>query len=88
MAAVVIALAHPMLTTADNTGQDWYCSEPEDHAQYEKHLKLHLDHEAKIISQLLEKIYSDSSLSTEQKQEKTLSVLNKYLSKMKAGIGD
>ncbi|MGB3211373.1 MAG: hypothetical protein WBB19_11770 [Desulforhopalus sp.] len=88
VAAFVTALVFPVLSSGDDIGQDWYCSEPEAHAQYEKHLKTHLDHEADAITNRLEKIFSDSSLTAEQKHSKTLSVLNKYLSRIKAGVGD
>lgn len=88
IAAFVTALALPVMSSGDDVGKDWYCSEPETHAKYEKHLKKHLDHDANIIVNKLEKIFSDSSLTTEQKHSKTLSVLKKYLSRAKAGLGD
>lgn len=87
-AALTTMLAFPLVASGDDTGRDWYCSEPEEHARYEKHLKLHLDYEAEAITRMLEKIYSDSSLSTEQKKQKTLTIINEYLSKIKAGVGD
>ena len=89
LSAILIAMfAFPFVSSGDDTGRDWYCEEVEEHARYEKHLKLHLDNEAEAITMMLEKIYSDSSLSDAQKKEKTLDVLNDYLSKMKAGMGD
>lgn len=88
IAAFVAALTLPVMSNGGEIGQDWYCSEPEAHVQYEKHLKTHLDHEAEAITNRLEKIFSDSSLTTEQRQAKTLNILNTYLSRIKAGMGD
>ena len=78
----------PIITLGENVGEDWYCSDHEAHATYEKHLKRHLDHSAEAIADTLDKIYSDQTLSKEEKKAKTLAVLDKHLSKMKAGIGD
>jgi hypothetical protein len=88
IATFVIALALPVISSGDDTGRDWYCSEPEAHALYEKHLKTHLDNDAEVITNKLEKIFSDSSLTPELKHAKTHHILNKYLSKINAGIGD
>lgn len=87
IAATVIALTHPMLSSGQNTGHDWYCSDPETHAQYEKHLKIHLDNQAETIANELEEIFSNPSLSEEQKHSKTLAILNKLLLKSKPGPG-
>ena len=86
--SIVMTCTTPIITHAGETGKDWYCSDHEGHAQYEKHLKQHLDNSAEAITDTLDKIYSDQTLSKEQKKEKTLAVLDKHLSKMKAGIGD
>ena len=88
IAGIVIALVSPMVSSGEDTGKDWYCSEPEAHSQYQKHLKLHIDHGAEVITEKLENIFSDSSLTREQKKTKAVHVLNKYLSKAKAGLGD
>lgn len=51
-------------------GHDWYCPDPATHAKYTKHLNLHLDHSAEAIAEVLDKIYNNPSLNTEQKHEK------------------
>lgn len=86
--ALVMAVATPIITNAEKTGEDWYCDDHEAHAKYEKHLKRHLDHAAESITDTLDKIYSDQTLTKEEKKAKTLAVLDKHLSKMKAGLGD
>lgn len=86
--ALVMVVTTPIISNAENVGEDWYCSDHEAHAKYEKHLKRHLDHAAETITDKLDKIYSDQTLTKEEKKAKTLSVLDKHLSKMKAGIGD
>lgn len=69
--------------------RDWYCSEPDAHtAQYESHLQKHIDHGAKEIATKLETVFSDQSLSKEEKLDKTVGILNRYLGRAKAGIGD
>ena len=83
-----MAVTTPILTNAEKVGEDWYCSDHEAHVNYEKHLKRHLDHAAESITDKLDKIYSDQTLSKEEKKAKTLAVLDKHLSKMKAGMGD
>lgn len=87
IAATIIALAHPILSYGQNTGHDWYCSDPEAHAQYEKHLKLHLENQAETIANNLEEIFSNPSLTKEQKHSRTLAILNKLLAKPKPGLG-
>jgi len=86
--AIVMAVTAPILTNAEKVGEDWYCSDHEAHVQYEKHLKRHLNHAAESITDTLDKIYSDQALSKKEKKAKTLAVLDKHLSKMKAGMGD
>jgi hypothetical protein len=90
IAAIVITLACPVLSIGSDLGHDWYCPDPEAHQQYTKHLKLHLDRGAEAIAEMLDKIYNDPTLSTEEKHAKTLHILNKELSKphVGPGIGD
>jgi len=86
---MTILTAPLILQGAGDTGRDWYCSEPEAHTgDYKEHLKLHIDRGANIIADKLEKIYNNKSLTSEEKQAKTIEILNKYLSQTKAGIGD
>jgi hypothetical protein len=89
---LVLAFAAPLLSngkdTGKDTGKDWYCSDPAAHAQYEKHLKTHLDKSAEVISDALEKIYSNPNLSKEEKKVQVIDVLDKYLAKKKIGMGD
>ena len=85
--AIVIGLAPPVLSIGSDLGHDWYCPDPTAHAQYTKHLKVHLDHGAEAIAEVLEKIYSDPALSAEEKHSKTLAILNKELSKVQIGPG-
>ena len=85
---VVMTCTTPAITNEAESGQDWYCSDSEVHTQYEKHLKRHLDHSVEAITDILDKIYSDPALTKEEKKKKTLAVLEKHLSKMKAGTGD
>ncbi len=90
----VIVFALPLLAsghdTVSNTGHDWYCPDPEAHAQYEKHRKLHVQHQADSVAAKLEKIYDDSTLTAEQKNAKTVAILNKHLFvvQSKLGVGD
>lgn len=84
----VMTFTGPIISNGGDSGKDWYCSDPEAHAQYEKHLKRHLDHSVEAITDTLDKIYSDPALTKEEKKKKTLAVLDKHLSKMKAGMGD
>jgi hypothetical protein len=83
-------LATPLISQgAGNTGLDWYCSEPKAHTgDYKTHIRLHIDRGAKNIAAKLEKIYTNQSLSSEEKQDKTIEILNKYLVHIKAGMGD
>ncbi len=86
--AIILSLVVPMTSMGAGTaGNDWYCSEPHTH-EYKKHTKQHIDKNAKIIAEKLEKIFIDHSLSTEERQVKTIEILNNYISKVKAGIGD
>ncbi|MFT5697320.1 MAG: elongation factor P hydroxylase [Desulforhopalus sp.] len=86
--SIVMTFTTPILTMGDELGEDWYCKDHEVHAQYQKHLKHHLNRAAETITESLEKIYSDPELTKAEKQEKTLEVIDKHLSKMKNGIGD
>lgn len=87
---VLITFAVPVISIgAGDTGRDWYCSEPDHHTiAYQKHLKNHINRGAEAIANSLEKIYSDPSLTTEEKKAKTVAVLDKYLAKVKVGEGD
>jgi len=87
IAATVITLTIPLLSNGNELGHDWYCPDPETHAKYTQHLSLHLDHSAEAIADVLDKIYNDPSLNTEQKHAKTLGILRKELSKAKIGPG-
>lgn len=87
ISAIVISLAAPVLSIASDLGSDWYCPDPAAHAEYTKHLQLHLDHGVDAIATALDEIYSDSSLSSEQKHGKTLIILKRELSKVKVGPG-
>ena len=85
---MLLSLAAPITVYGTDTGKDWYCSNPKEHAKYEKHLQRHLDNSADVITEKLDKIYSNPALSNAEKKAKTLKILEKYLSKMKAGVGD
>ncbi len=87
---ILTTLAVPVISQgADDTGRDWYCSEPETHTgDYKKHLKLHINRGADRIAANLEKIFNNQSLTSEEKQAKTIETLNKYLLQVKAGLGD
>lgn len=86
--ALVMTVTTPIITNGEDAGKDWYCSDHETHAKYEKHLKRHLDHSVEAITDKLDKIYSDQALSKDEKKKETLAILDKHLSKMKAGLGD
>ena len=86
--AIGMTFTTPIITNGGETGKDWYCSDPKAHTQYEEHLRRHLDHSAEAITDTLDKIYSDPALTKEEKKAKTMAVLDKHLSKMKAGMGD
>jgi hypothetical protein len=88
IAASVAFLTLPLLSKAQDSGHDWYCPDPDTHAIYEKHKKMHEDHEAQAITDLLRKIYTDESLSPEQKTAKAMELIDKYTSKVKMGLGD
>lgn len=87
-AAVVIALASPAVSKAkDHLGHDWYCPDPQAHAQYEKHRKMHMETDAEIIVDMLDKVYKDPALTAEQKRAHALEILKKDPSTLKAGSG-
>ena len=87
IAATVIALTHPMISSGQTAGHDWYCTDPVAHAQYAKHLKIHLENQADTIANELTEIFENPSLSAEQKHSKTLAILNELLQKGKPGLG-
>ncbi len=72
---------------AEPSGHDWYGSAPE-HKQYVKHLKHHLSHSGDAIAEKLDRIYNDPDLLPEEKKKRALRVLDNYLMKMRAGVGD
>ena len=78
----------PMVASSSEKGHDWYCSDPAAHKQYEKHLNQHLSNSSELIAEKLEKIFSNSGLSQEEKKKKTMGVLDTYLLRMQAGMGD
>lgn len=88
--SILITLTAPVFSLgASVTGHDWYCLEPEAHTEnYKKHLKLHITHGADRIAAKLEKIFNNQSLTSKEKQVKTIEILNRYLVKAKAGMGD
>ena len=86
MTAITVLLVFPLI--ASGKGKDWYCPDPAGHAKYEQHLKIHLDHSSKTISEGIEKIYQDPSLTPEQKKAKTMKILRQYLSKKSVATGD
>lgn len=88
--SAIMLCATPVLSSgAGDTGRDWYCSDPDAHTKaYQKHVKQHLDRGAVVIADKLEEIYSDQSLSKEEKRAKTLAVLNDHLATIKVGMGD
>ena len=92
MVFVIASLVSPVISIGASNkdlGRDWYCSEPEEHTQaYEKHLKMHIDSSAEAIANELQKIFCNQSLTADEKREKTVKVLNQYLSHIKAGMGD
>lgn len=69
-------------------GRDWYCPEPENHAIYEKHRKQFHDQSADQIVTLVDNIYADQTLTSDQKKEKVLGLLQDFGAKIKNGIGD
>lgn len=78
----------PAIASTSDTGHDWYCPDHEAHKQYEEHLKQHLNHSSDAITDKLDAIYSNSNFSPEEKKKKALHVIDKHLTKMKAGVGD
>ena len=59
IAAILLTLASPLMSSGEELGHDWYCPDHEGHASYVKHLKLHLDHDSGTIADKLEKVYGD-----------------------------
>ena len=53
IAAIVITLTAPVVSIGSDLGHDWYCPDSTTHKQYTKHLKLHLDHGAEAITDVL-----------------------------------
>ncbi len=87
-AAVVIALASPaVLKAADHLGHDWYCPDPQAHAQYEKHRKMHMETDAEIIVDMLDKVCNDPALTAEQKRAHALAILKQDPSTLAKGKG-
>ena len=79
---IIMAFATPVFSSGEDSGQDWYCAKSKEHAQYINHRKLHIDHEAEVAAALLEQVYSDKSLSAEQRHIKTVNILKLDLSKV------
>jgi hypothetical protein len=87
-AAVVIAFASPAVSKEkDHLGHDWYCPDPEAHEQYEKHRKMHMETDAEIIVDMLDKVYNDSAFTAEQKRTHALKILKKDPSELGKGQG-
>ena len=87
IAAIVIAFAFPLISGGKEKGHDWYCPDHKGHASYVKHLKIHIDHEAGDIADMLGAVFCDASLTKAEKRTKTIDLLQKYLSKEKVGPG-
>lgn len=87
LAACIIPFAVVAISYGKTAGMDWYCAEPEVHAQYEKHLALHINHEAEAITKALDEIYTTPSLTLEQKHRRTLAILKKHLTSDHDGEG-
>lgn len=86
--AVVIAFASPAVSKEKNQlGHDWYCPDPEAHAQYEKHRKMHMETDTEVIVDMLDKVYNDSALTAEQKRTHALKILRKDPSELRKGQG-
>lgn len=92
MVLSIVLSAGPTISNAasdKNLGRDWYCSEPEEHtAEYQKHAQYHIEQGADAIAGDLEKLFSNQSLTADEKHKETVEILNRYLLKVKAGMGD
>ncbi|WP_419175908.1 hypothetical protein [Desulfosediminicola sp.] len=88
--SIVAMLVFPALSVGDDDlGQDWYCSEPEAHTTaYKEHLGMHLERGAEAITDDLDKIYSDDSLTADEKKVRAIKVIMKHLTQIKSGMGD
>ena len=86
--AIIMTITTPVMGSEKDAGQDWYCSDHETHMKYEKHLQQHLNKSAEAITETLAKIYSDSTLSTDEKKAQTIEVIDKYLTTKNIGVGD
>lgn len=88
--ALALSITVPAISNGNDTGHDWYCMEPAQYGQYEKHVTLHINHEAEAITRALDTVYTNPGLSVEQKHMQILDILRKHLShdKKMAGVGD
>lgn len=87
-AVCLVSFLFPVISSGDDTGHDWYCPDPEGHAQYEKHRKQHHDHDARVMADKLALIYQDTGLTAEQQKAKATGILDDYAAKVKMGQGD
>ncbi|SDO68593.1 hypothetical protein [Desulforhopalus singaporensis] len=92
MAIVMVSLVSPVISIGGSDkdlGKDWYCNEPEEHTRsYQEHVKYHIDNTKQAIANELEEIFTNQSLTADEKRDKTIDVLNRYLLKIKMGTGD
>ena len=70
------------------SGHDWYCPDPEAHAQFEKHLHQYHNQDAEEVVAILSKVFDDDTLSAEEKTAKATDIMKSFAAKIKLGEGD
>lgn len=88
LSCIMIVLGTMTAQGGTPAGHDWYCPDPEAHAQYEKHRQQYHDHNADSIIEILNKLFSDQTLTLEEKKTQAAGILADYAAKVKMGIGD
>jgi len=83
-----VFISAPIFAADVKHGHDWFCPEPEEHAVYEKHRAKYHDHSANEMVLLIDAVYADQAMSSDQKKERVRGLLQDYGSKIKHGIGD
>jgi len=71
-----------------SSGHDWYCPDPEAHAQFEKHLQQYHNQDSEEVVAMLSKVFGDDSLSAEEKTAQTTDIIKTFATKIKLGEGD
>lgn len=88
VAANILFFSVPILALASETGHDWYCPEQDAHEQSASHYKKYHSQDADKLAGMITAVYKDPSLKDDQKEAKTVEIVNKYVRHIHLGEGD